>query len=104
MINEPLTWSIQTLSQLDPDALHELAVRANGTCTAQNLHLGRCLAAIDESELHQSFGCSGAIHYAINFLGMQAHAFREVVALETPASFPTQSRATGDLLACVEHL
>jgi len=78
MRNEPLTWSIQTLSQLDPDALHELAVRANGSCTAQNLHLGRCLAAIDESELHQNFGCSGAIHYAINCLGMQARRAREL--------------------------
>jgi len=71
MISEPIHWSIQTLSQLSPHALHEIAVRANGTCTANNLHLGRCLVAIEEGELYLDFGCSGAIHYATSCLGMR---------------------------------
>ena len=71
MITEPIHWSIQTLSKLSPHALHEIAVRANGTCTANNLHLGRCLVAIEEGELYLDFGCSGAIHYATSCLGMK---------------------------------
>jgi len=83
MITEPIHWSIQTLSRLTPHALHEIAVRANGTCTANNLHLGRCLMAVDKGELYLDFGCSGAVHYAISCLGMKGRRARELRRIAT---------------------
>ncbi len=74
-------WSIDNLVTYGEHVIHELAVRAAGTLTSYNLVLGRCLLAIDQTKLYQQFGCSGAIHYAMNILGLgkkEAQTMRRV--------------------------
>lgn len=83
MMTEPIHWNITTLSQLSAHALHQIAVRANGSCTANLLHLGRCLVAIEEAELYLDFGCSGAMHYAVSCLGMELRRAQELRRIAT---------------------
>lgn len=74
-------WSIDNLVTYGEHVIHELATRAAGTLTSYKLVLGRCLLAVDKTRLYQQFGCSGAIHYAMNVLGLgkkEAQTMRRV--------------------------
>lgn len=76
-------WSIDSLVTYGEHVIHELAVRAAGTLTSYKLVLGRCLLAVDKTKLYQQFGCSGAIHYAMNVLGLgkkEAQTMRRVAS------------------------
>lgn len=67
---DPTHYNAKQLEALGPHALHHLAVRSCGTLAAYRLLLGRCLLAIQRSDLHYEHGCSSAIHYAMRVLGM----------------------------------
>ena len=66
----PTAFTAQQLADLGAYALHHLALRSSGTLAAYRLLLGRCLLAIQRTDLHCEHGCSSAIHYAIRVLGM----------------------------------
>lgn len=74
-------WSIDNIITYGDHVIHELAIKSAGTMTSYRLVLGRCLVAIDQTKLYQQFGCSGAVHYAGNILGIgkkEACALRRV--------------------------
>ncbi len=78
---QPQHWSVDNLITFGDHVIHELAVKSTGTTTSYRLVLGRCLMAVDETKLYQQFGCSGAIHYARNILGLgkkEAQTLRRV--------------------------
>ena len=66
----PTAFTAQQLADLGAHALHHLALRSSGTLAVYRLLLGRCLLAIQRTDLHYEHGCSSAIHYAIRVLGM----------------------------------
>ena len=66
----PTSFTAEQLAALGSHALHHLAVRSSGTLAAYRLLLGRCLLAIQRTDVHYEHGCSSAIHYAIRVLGM----------------------------------
>lgn len=74
-------WSVDNLITYGEHVIHELAVKSVGTTTSYRLVLGRCLMAVDQTRLYQQFGCSGAVHYARNVLGLnmkEARTLRRV--------------------------
>ena len=76
-VTDPIQWRVHTLLSLGTDHIHDLAVTAVASLTAFRLMLGRCLVALDENEGYKEFGCSGAVHYARQRLGISARAARE---------------------------
>ena len=72
----PTSFTAEQLAALGSHALHHLAVRSSGTLAAYRLLLGRCLLAIQRTDVHYEHGCSSAIHYAIRVLGMAAKEAR----------------------------
>ena len=73
---DPTSYTAEQLAALGSHALHHLALRSSGTLAAYRLLLGRCLLAIQRTDLHYQHGCSSAIHYAIRVLGMPAKEAR----------------------------
>ncbi len=69
-IPDPVYWTATELASFGEDVVHDLARAAVGTTCAYQVVLGRCLLAVDRTKLHNKFGCSGAIHYAVSMLGL----------------------------------
>jgi 5-methylcytosine-specific restriction endonuclease McrA len=77
----PVAWRLDTLLSLGTDHVHELARVAAGSLTSFRLVLGRCLLALQESGGYKEFGCSSAVHYGTQILGLpkrEARACRRV--------------------------
>ena len=74
---KPLHWRLNTLLSLGTEHVHELALRAAGSMTSLRLLLGRCLLALHENKGYKEFGCSSAVHYATQILGIGDREARE---------------------------
>ena len=74
---KPLHWRLNTLLSLGTDHVHQLALRAVGSLTSLRLLLGRCLLALHENKGYKKFGCSSAVHYATQILGIGDREARE---------------------------
>jgi hypothetical protein len=66
----PVFWSVDELVSFGEDAIYDLAISSAGTKTSNNLLLGRCLLAVDQTRLYERFGMSGAVHFATSVLGL----------------------------------
>jgi hypothetical protein len=66
----PVFWSVDELVSFGDDAIYDLALSSAGTKTSNNLLLGRCLLAVDQTRLYERFGMSGAVHFATSALGL----------------------------------
>lgn len=66
----PIYWSTEQIVSYGRDVIYELSRASAGTLNSYRLVLGRCLVAVDETELYKEFGCSGAAHYAVQILGI----------------------------------
>jgi hypothetical protein len=71
--------STDQLAALGAHAVHQVACSALGTLTTYRLILGRCLLAVQRSEIFLEFGCSGAVHYAVSQLGISAQQARSLL-------------------------
>jgi hypothetical protein len=71
--------STDQIAALGAHAVHQLACSAVGTLTTYRLILGRCLLAVQRSEIYLEFGCSGAVHYAVCQLGLSAQQARSLI-------------------------
>ena len=90
----PIHWSAENLISHGPDTIHELALKAAGTMNSYHVVLGRCLLAVHRTKLYEKFGCSGAVHYGTQVLGLppqKARALRWVA--DKLESLPRLSRA-----------
>lgn len=72
----PVYWRLETLLACQTDTVHELACKAAGTLTSYRLIVGRCLLALDETGRYRDYGCSTAMHYATNVLGLALRGAR----------------------------
>jgi len=76
-VTDPTQWRVRTLLSLGTDHIHEMAVTAVASLTTFRLMLGRCLLALDENEGYKEFGCSGAVHYARQRLGISTRTAQD---------------------------
>ncbi len=90
----PIYWSAERIISCGHDTIHELALNAAGTLNSYHIVLGRCLLAVHRSKLYEVFACSGAVHYAVQILGLRAQKARTLrwVAQKLEA-LPQLSRA-----------
>mgnify|MGYP007119796959 CR=1 FL=1 len=72
----PIHWSAECLISYGPDTIHELALKAAGTMNSYHVVLGRCLLAVHRTKLYEKFGCSGAVHYGTQVLGLPPQKVR----------------------------
>ncbi|MGE0494029.1 MAG: hypothetical protein AB7S38_32770 [Vulcanimicrobiota bacterium] len=63
-------WNRESLSNLAPKALHDLARRAATGLVHFRLLIGRCLLVLQATRHYRDYGCSSPIHYAIRVLGL----------------------------------
>jgi hypothetical protein len=76
--DDPIKWTCLQLEQLPTEELHLLARRASGVLVQSRLLIGRCLVAIDRTKLFEEFGCSGTVHYAGLYLGLESKEAQEL--------------------------
>ena len=90
----PIYWSAANLIDHGPDTIHELALKAAGTMNSYHVVLGRCLLAVHRTKLYEKFGCSGAVHYGTQVLGLPPHKARALRwVADKLESLPRLSRA-----------
>ena len=90
----PIHWSAANLIDHGPDTIHELALKAAGTINSYHVVLGRCLLAVHRTKLFERFGCSGAVHYGTQVLGLPPHKARALRwVADKLESLPRLSRA-----------
>ncbi len=90
----PIHWSAANLIDHGPDTIHELALKAAGTMNSYQVVLGRCLLAVHRTKLYEKFGCSGAVHYGTQVLGLPPHKARALRwVADKLESLPRLSRA-----------
>ena len=78
MKGNPIKWTSQRLERLPDWKLDRLARRAAGVLAQSRLLVGRCLLAIDRSQMYERYGCSCMVHYACLSMGLSAQEAREL--------------------------